>query len=159
MQMGLGSMLNGFKSVREKASNLTKDEMVESGKKSADEVKRLSMTAAEIAKDNLSKAAVASKNAAEIVVDTTGHYAGVAWNPVKKTLDDTGVTATAQTGYNVVAENSKKVANALNERIDANPNLKYAKDGTTAAVGVAGSALKSGFAHVGGWFGYKPAAP
>ncbi len=44
----------------------------------------------------------------------TSHYAGVAWNPVKQKLDETGATAAAQKSYTVVAENSKMAANALN---------------------------------------------
>lgn len=48
-------------------------------------------------------------------------------------------------------------ANALNQKIDANPNLKYAKDVTSGGLYAAGSMVKSGFGTLGGWFGYKPA--
>jgi hypothetical protein len=55
-------------------------------------------------------AAQKSKEAAQV----TGQYAGAAWNPLKQKLDETGATAVAKQSYNVVAENSKIAANALN---------------------------------------------
>jgi hypothetical protein len=49
----------------------------------------------------------------------------------------------------------------LNEKIDANPSLKYAKDVTAGGLMAAGSMVKTGFGSLGSWFGYKqaPAQP
>ena len=165
MRDGLGSMFNGLKAAKEKAANVTQADLIESAKNNleysktvasntADSLKSGAKTAAEIAKENLLIAAQKSKEAALI----TGQYAGAAWNPVKQKLDETGATAVANKSYTVVAENSRMAANALNQRIDANPSLKYAKDMTTSGLSVAGSMVKSGFGTFGGWFGMKLAS-
>ena len=110
-------------------------------------------TTKEITKDSLSYAATKTKEAAAV----TATLASAAWNPVKQKLDETGATSAAVTSYNIAAENTKKAANSLNQKIDANPNLKYAKDVTTGSLIAAGSMVKSGFGALGGWFGYKAA--
>lgn len=164
MRDGLGFMFNGLKAAKEKAANVTQADLMESAQNNldysktvasntAESLKSGAQTAAEIAKENLFFAAQKSKDAALV----TGQYAGAAFQPVKQKLDETGATALANKSYTVVAENSKMAANALNQRIEANPSLKYAKDMTTGGLYAAGSMVKSGFGSLGGWFGMKPA--
>ena len=107
----------------------------------------------EMTKEGLAYAAGKTK----VAVAVTSHYAGAAWNPVKQKLDETGATQAAKSGYNVVAENTKQVASALNQKIDANPSLKYAKDMTSTGISATASMVKTGLGTLGGWFGYKAA--
>lgn len=50
------------------------------------------------------------------------------------------------------------MASALNQKIDANPNLKYAKDITSTGITATASIVKTGFGALGGWFGFKATA-
>lgn len=88
----------------------------------------------------------------------TTQVAGAAWNPVKQKLDESGTTEIAKQGYNTVATNSKLAATAINQKIEANPSLKYAKDVTAGGLYAAGSMVKTGIGSLGSWFGYKAAA-
>lgn len=110
-------------------------------------------TTKEYTKDGIAFAAARTKEAADI----TATIATAAWNPVKQKLDESGATNAAYTSYSIAAENTKKAASSLNQKIDANPNLKYAKDVTAGGLIAAGSMVKSGFGAIGGWFGYKAA--
>ena len=75
MRNGLGSMYNGFKAAKDKASNVTQVDLMESAKNNleysktvashtAGSLKSGAQTAAEIAKENLLIAAQKSKDAA-----------------------------------------------------------------------------------------------
>lgn len=114
-------------------------------------------TATNYSKETLAYAAATTKDAATITLIA----ANAAWNPVKQKLDESGATDIAKSSYNTVALNSKLAATAFNEKIDANPSLKYAKDATTGGLMAAGSMVKTGFGSLGSWFGYKqaPAQP
>lgn len=144
--------MTGLKTVKDKtaaAVPVSSEELKENLELS----KQLAINAASTMKEGVMAAATKTKEAAAV----TATLASAAWNPVKQKLDETGATSAAVTSYNIAAENTKKAANSLNQKIDANPNLKYAKDVTTGSLIAAGSMVKSGFGALGGWFGYKAA--
>jgi len=149
-------MFAGFQTLKSKAESsapLSKDEAYEKAQQSYESAKQSASTNATIAKEkakeNLSYAAQKSKEAA----GTAKEYAGSAWNPVKAKLDETGATAVASQGYNMAAEKGKMAAAAVNAKVDANPNLKYAKDVTSEKLGYAATVAKSSLFSMGSWLG------
>lgn len=167
LKQGVSSLMSGLKTVKDKTAAAV-PVSGEEFKENLELSKQLAISAAGTMKDGMvatanttkdltvegfSYAATKTKEAAAV----TATIASAAWNPVKQKLDESGATNAAVTSYNIAAENTKKAASSLNQKIDANPNLKYAKDATASGLMAAGSIMKSGIGALGGWFGYSKA--
>jgi hypothetical protein len=78
------------------------------------------------------------------------------WEPVQKKLDEKGVTQAVKVTGEKLYGISVTAAKEVNQRVEANPTLKSAKDSTVKGITQATSYINKTFGTYFGW-GQKPA--